>query len=491
MSLTYDEQTFAVAAVFSDNMVLQRDKPISVFGRGENGSVVSVSFCGLASQSRVKNGQWLITLPPRSATAPQEALTMTVTCGNAEQTFKNIAVGEVWLAGGQSNMELELKDCDTGAESLAQDITPNVRFYYTNKLTFEDENYFEAERSSRWKMFDREDAKCWSAVGYYFAKRIADDMGVTVGVIGCNWGGTSAAAWTSRESLFADRDVSIYVEDYDKNRNGRDDSEIIAEYRVIHAKNMTFENPWIDEPQCPANANSVGVLYNAMLLRVAPYTIAGVIWYQGENDDYRSKLYRKLLTAMIGEWRRVFRNAELPFLIVQLPIYQSTDWDKDSQSWQVTRLAQEMVYRTVKNTGLVIAMDLGEANDIHPKDKKNIGLRLARQALYLVYGMMTAKAANAPMLKDYYADGEKMILRVNGELTPPETAPTEFEIAGEDGVFRLARASIEGEIITLRSAEVPLPKHARYMWKNNPAVEIFGMNGLPLAPFTTEEGLVL
>jgi sialate O-acetylesterase len=491
MSLTYDNQTFSVAAVFSDNMVLQRGKAISVFGWGENGTVVSVSFCGLTAQGRVKNGQWLVKLPPQNATAPHESLEMTVKCGDLSKTFANIAVGEVWLAGGQSNMELELKDCGTGAESLARDVTPNVRFYYTNKLTFYDEGYFEAERGSCWKLFDSENGKCWSAVGYYFAKRIADSTGVTVGVIGCNWGGTSAAAWTSRESLLADKDVSIYVDDYDRGMGGRDEAEVVAEYREIHAKNMTFENPWIDEPQCPANANSVGVLYNSMLLRVAPYTIAGVIWYQGENDDFRSKIYRKLLTAMIGEWRRVFRNAELPFLIVQLPVYQSTGWDVDSQSWQIVRLAQELVYRSVKHTGLVIAMDLGEADDIHPKDKLNIGLRLARQALYLVYGMITAKAADAPLLKDFYAKSEKMILHVSGELIAPKLPPTEFELAREDGVFRPAIAQICGDTIVLSGADVTNPLHARYMWKNNPAVEVFGANGLPLAPFTTEEGLVL
>ena len=181
--------SFSPAAIFSSNMVLQRDKVVTVFGYGDDGSRVTVEIDGAKRTAAVRGGKWSLLLPPHGAA---DGLTMTVSCGEETKTFTNVAYGEVWLAGGQSNMELELRGC-TEKDALQNDKNPNVRYYYTNKMTLKEEDFFEREKNSCWNEFSPDTAFCWSAVGYFFAKELAAKLGVVVGVIGCNWGGTSAS----------------------------------------------------------------------------------------------------------------------------------------------------------------------------------------------------------------------------------------------------------------------------------------------------------
>lgn len=223
---------FKVASIFSNHMVLQRDKNIQIFGQGEDGQTVTVHFAGRDFQTRVKGGIWSVILPPMAAGTGYE---MTVACMGNEKYFSNIAIGEVWLAGGQSNMEYELQNCTNGKEMLLSDKTPNVRYYYTPKNAFMDEHFYEAEKNSTWSEFNEENAKIWSAVGYIFGKRLAKELGVTVGIIGCNWGGTSASCWLSEQSLCEDRDTNSYLEEYHKSIEGKSKEEQAREYREYEA----------------------------------------------------------------------------------------------------------------------------------------------------------------------------------------------------------------------------------------------------------------
>jgi len=497
---------FNVAAVFSSNMVLQRDRTVKIFGQGENDEIVTVTFLGKNYSEKVKKEKWTITLPPRAAGVGYD---MTVSCRNEEKKFNNIAIGEVWLAGGQSNMEFELNRCKGGEEMLKNDENKNVRFYYTNKIACMDEHFFEMEDSSGWSEFSEENASAWSAVGYVFAKNLATDLNVTVGIIGCNWGGTSASCWMSEESLREDEELNSYLEEYHKAIEGKTENEQIKEYREyeayaavwdkkcaeLYAKNpdtqweeaieICGENKWPGPMNCRNPFRPSG-LYQCMLQRIMPYTLQGFLFYQAESDDHKPRIYQKLLTRMIQQWREDWEDHTLPFLMVQLPMHRYKA-DPDKKNWCLIREAQMNTFQTVKNTGIAVVLDCGEFNEIHPKDKVPVGERLELQALYHVYHKISEQEAFGPIYKAFeYKDlgiefsfdyAEKGFM-IKGEAGG-------FEIAGEDKNYIEADVEIRGSKIFVSSVKVMNPMYARYNWINYGEVTIYGKNEIPLAPFRT------
>ncbi len=547
---------FCVAAVFSDHMVLQRDKNVKIFGEGEDGARVTVAFLGQRVETTVENGRWCAVLAPMAASGKKAAAsdsygdmfagdTMTVSCGSVVRTFADVAVGEVWLAGGQSNMELELQNCRGGMDFLANDINPGVRFYYTQKNACKDAHFYEAEKNSGWSTFDSERAKCWSAVGYFFAKRLAKQLGVVVGVIGCNWGGTSASAWMDKETLSRDAELKSYLDDYEAAVAGKSEEQQIAEYRAyekydaewnVRAAACYAENPamsW-DEvqrrcgenqwpgPMCCINPFRPAGLYECMLQRVMPYTLRGFIYYQGESDDHKPKMYERLFREMIAKWREDWEDLSLPFLMVQLPMHRYAA-DPDYRHWCLIREAQMRVFETVKNTGIAVILDHGEFNEIHPKEKEVVGERLALQAMWLVYGLCTKKSAFGPVYRDAVRRGAELLVRfdfaedgfvvcgrdakcggnrgfgaggVSGGGAAAKSTSTlsgdvtaeGFEIAGADKKFVPAQVFLDenhADVLRLFAEGIEKPVYARYCWTNYGEVNYFGKNGLPMAPFRT------
>lgn len=506
---------FKVAAVFSNHMVLQRDKDIQVFGEGVNGEQVTVTFAGESVTALVIKERWIATLSPKSAATD---LTMTVSCGKETIVFDDIAIGEVWLAGGQSNMEFELQNCTGGKDFLHNGTNSNVRFYYTQKYAYKDEDFYAAEQRSGWNRFSEMDAACWSAIGYLYAKRLAAELGVTVGIIGCNWGGTSASAWMDSKNLMDDVELRSYVDEYDEAVKGKTVEQQIKEYKeyqVFHAEwekksNAVYaKNPdatW-DEvqeicgpcqwpgPMCCIHPYRPGGLYECMLQRVMPYTLRGFIYYQGESDDHKPSMYYKLFSRMILQWRQDWSDLELPFLYVQLPMHRYKQ-DEDKKNWCLIREAQMQTYQMTRNTELAVCIDCGEFNDIHPKDKVPVANRLALLALSKVYGKLSEKEAMAPMyqslrkmdsslmLQFKNADDGFLVKDEEGNLRESKEAH-EFEIAGLDKEYKKAVAVIKNNQIILTSSEVSDPYYARYCWTNYGPVSVYGKNGLPLAPFRT------
>jgi sialate O-acetylesterase len=500
---------FKVAAVFSNHMVLQREKNIRIFGTGEDGETVTVTFLGNSYTAAVKQGEWSAVLLPQAA---GEGYEMTVSCGGRERKFHNIAIGEVWLAGGQSNMELELCNCKGGKEMLHNDKNPGVRFYYTPKNAYIDEHFLETEEQSGWKEFDGEAAKTWSAVGYIFGKKLAKDLDVTVGIIGCNWGGTSASAWMSEEGLSKDKDLASYLEEYYRAVEGKSEEEQVKEYREYEAYARVWdakcaalyaENPEIEwaevqeiigECRWPGPINCMspyrpGGLYHCMLQRVMPYTLRGFLYYQGESDDHKPLIYEKLLTAMIRRWREDWEDLTLPFLLVQLPMHRYKA-DPDIKNWCLIREAQMNTFRTVKNTGIAVILDCGEFNEIHPKDKIPVGERLELQALYHIYEKISGREAFGPIYKAfaYKGNGIELSFEYAEEGFLVRGKMGGFEIAGEDGRYVPAEAVINGSGIFLSSPDLDKPVYARYCWTNYGEVTVYGRNGIPLAPFRTHMG---
>lgn len=518
---------FRVASVFSNHMVLQRDKNVKIFGEGADGETVIVRFRGQTVKAVVENERWCALLAPMRASQRRQEKdgenadpygdlymgdTLTVECGAQTRTFADVAVGEVWLAGGQSNMEFELQNCRGGMDFLANDKNPGVRFYYTQKNAYKDAHFYEAERNSSWSTFDSERAKCWSAVGYFFAKRLAAELGVVVGVIGCNWGGTSASCWMDKETLARDAELKSYLEEYEAAVAGRSEEEQIAEYRayeeydaewnkraaVCYAEDPKMpwdevqrrcgENKW-PGPMCCINPFRPAGLYECMLQRVMPYTLRGFIYYQGESDDHKPRMYERLFREMIAKWREDWEDTSLPFLMVQLPMHRYAA-DPDYKHWCLIREAQMRVFETVKNTGIAVILDHGEFDEIHPKEKEAVGERLALQAMYHVYGLCTAKRAFGPVYRDAVRQGAELLASFDyaqdGFVIRADGAG--FELAGADKRFVPAKAApdaLQANVLRLSAQGVAEPVYARYCWTNYGEVNYFGKNGIPMAPFRT------
>ena len=495
------------AAVFSSNMVLQRGKNISVWGEADCDGTVRAEINGNCSETVAENGSWKLLLPPMQAGGPY---VMTLSLDGKEfAQFDNVMIGEVWLCGGQSNMELELQNAKDGKEELAS-LTADmpIRFYYTNKVCSVDEAK-EAEKHAGWGVCDKEGSRAWSAVGYHFAKKLSRELGVTVGLIGCNWGGTSGTNWIDTDHIRSCAETAPYMEEYDSLTKG-----ITAEeQKRVYDEYCEYDRKWNEKAaeyyklgdQCPPwselekilgknlwpgprndfNPFSPGKMFESMLMRVCPYTLAGFLYYQGESDDHRPKSYYTLLTMLIRIWRERWGDDRLPFIMVQLPCHRYKN-DPDFKNWPLIREAQMRTYLTVKNTGLAVALDCGEFNNIHPLDKKPVGERLCLQAEKLVYGMDVD--ADAPRFDSYTISGSVMTVNTvcaGKGLEAIGEELTGFELAGSDKVFFPARAELSGSSIMITSENVAKPLYARYAWSNYPEYSVCGENGLPLAPFRT------
>lgn len=494
--------------MFSDSMVLQREKCITIWGTGENGKRVTVSIGDNKAECTVKDGKWQCELLPMKAA---EGLTMTVTDGTDTITFTDIAVGEVWFCGGQSNMELEIQNAKDGAKYLAElnKDTP-IRYYYTPKVATAEEAETQGAQT-RWNRADSENSRNWSAVGLHFARKLSKELGVVVGLIGCNWGGTSASNWLDKESLENDKRISSYIEEYEEAIKGKTLDEQKAEYEgfLEHEKNWLAKAQefWKDDPGMswgqleekigvygwPGPKNEFNpfrpcAMYENMVKRVCPYTLRGFLYYQGESDDHKPDSYYVLLTTLIAKWREIWNDDTLPFIMVQLPMHKNAA-DPDYKHWCKIRSAQMKAFRTVKNTGIAVILDCGEFNEIHPKDKLPVGERLCLQAEKLVYSMNVD--AFGPIYKScIFKDGKAEVKFAHAENGfKVKGAIKGFEIAGEDGEFFPAQAAIGGGKALVWSEKVPSPKAVRYNWTNYGDVTVFGKNGIPMAPFSTSDDI--
>ena len=501
------------AAIFSDNMVLQRGKNVNIWGEGDEGALISAEIGNFSAQCRVEGGKWRIVLPPMEAGGPFELKisakeSLDDAAVTETRTFRNVMIGEVWLCGGQSNMELELQNCEGGKDELST-LTADipVRFYYTNKMGTV-EQAIEAEKTAGWGVCDPEGSKAWSAVGYFFARQLSAKLGVTVGLIGCNWGGTSASAWVDRKTLESRKDIRSYIDEYDKAVEGRSEAVQIKEYEEYQEYDRKWyerslevykedpdaswekvceicgENKW-PGPMCCVNPFRPTGLFESMIMRVCPYTLKGFLYYQGESDDHKPASYYTLFTGLIALWRECWGDDELPFIAVQLPAFKYKK-DPDYKHWCLIREAQMRAFKTVKNTGIAVITDCGELDNIHPVNKKTVGERLSLQAEALAYGLDVK--AFGPLYRSYvFKDGGMELLfdNVPGGFVLKEGSLSGFEIAGADKEFYPADAEVRGGRIFISSKQVSEPQYARYNWFNYPETFIYNDTGIPLAPFRT------
>jgi sialate O-acetylesterase len=422
----------SLAKIFSDNMVLQRDKEIKIWGHSNDNHAVTVVLGDNQVTVNPVNGVWESVLPPMQATESCEL--RVISYETDEQILvRNIAIGEVWIAGGQSNMEFDLKFDAEAADSIATANNPLIRFFDSPKVSYEghelDDDFSEY---GFWRICNSTNAPHFSAVGYYFAQQIFNSLKVPIGIVECNWGGTTASAWLDESYLAADEDLKVYLEKYQEAIKGLD----LEEYEKIVEQNRIFLNsdkmknlsdnlmagvytkeqleamltPEVMKAVTPIIGpkyfNRPAGLYHTMIEKIAGYSARGVIWYQGESDCFKANIYDKLFTALIKSWREAWQD-KLPFLFVQLAPFESWLF-ANGEEFPILREKQEHVSKTVSDTYMASIMDVGMRYDIHPKNKRTVGERLALLARGKVYGQKII--CEAPEVNRATRDNDRIII---------------------------------------------------------------------------------
>jgi sialate O-acetylesterase len=488
--------------LFSDDAVLQRSKAVPVWGTADEGEKVTVTIQGQEAAATTKDGKWLVTLKPLKAGGP---FTLTIT-GDKEGSpteFKNVLVGEVWVCSGQSNMQWTLNNTVGAKETIEASADPMLRLFSVPGRTSQTElTDIQAEafplKAGRnvWKEAGPNTVPSFSAVGYYFGRDLRKALDVPVGLISSSVGGTPAEAWTRRSALESEPSLKNLFEDDARAMAAY--PELMERYKSAVEKQKQAaaeakekgENP-PPAPRAPAGPNSTSrpsVLYNAMIAPLQPYAIAGTIWYQGESNAGRAYQYRSLFSTMIKSWREAWNQGEFPFLFVQLAPYMKIVSQPGDSDWAELREAQLQTSHAVPNTAMAVITDVGEENDVHPRNKAPVGARLALAARAVAYGEKLAYSG--PQLARMTVKNGAVVLEfthVGGGLVAKDGPLTGFAIAGSDAAFVNAEAVIEGDTIVVRSPTVPNPVAVRYGWANYPLGNLWNKDGLPASPFRTDE----
>jgi len=449
-------------AVFGDHMVLQQQTEAAVWGWAEAGEEVTVTLGEAKATTKAgDDGKWMTKIATPAAGGPHEL----VVKGKNEVKLTDVLVGEVWIASGQSNMEWPVMRSTNAADEIKAADHPQIRMIKVGRNPSDkllDDFKFvpnPAGATSGWAVCTPETVPNFSAVGYFFARKLNQELGVPVGIVSSNWGGTIAEAWTSRETLESDPEW----------------------FGPILERGQVFK---------PDNPNQPSVLYNSMLKPLVPYAIRGAIWYQGESNVGRAEQYAKLFPAMIADWRKSFGQGDFPFLFVQLAPYMY-DRQNKKNTGQLAELweAQLKTLTASPNTGMSVTTDIATITDIHPPNKQDVGLRLALWALGTTYGKSDL-VYSGPLYDSMAIEDARIRIKFKhtggGLVAPSEKPLTHFQIAGEDQKFVPSKAEIDGETIVVSSPEVPKPAAVRFAWEDTAEPNLFNKAGLPASPFRTD-----
>jgi sialate O-acetylesterase len=469
-------------AVFSDHMVLQQGAPVRVWGTASPGEEVRVEFQGQALQSRAaENGKWAAWLRPLVAGGPLEMkINSTV--------IRDVLVGEVWLSSGQSNMEFKVQQALNHDEEAARANYPLIHLFQVKRAVMDQPA---DDVVGTWQVCTPETVKTFSAVHYFFTRHLQDNLHVPMGMIESDWGGTPAQSWTSKEALSADPALKFIGDYWESVLTRYPDTKKAWDQRVATWEKTAADAkaagatvpPRPGAPEGPGHPNTPAGLRNGMIAPLVPYGIRGVIWYQGESNagtDQHAYNYRRLFATMIEDWRNRWGQGNFPFLFVQLANYQTNG------RWPVLRESQSETLR-LANTGMAVTLDIGDSKDIHPKNKQDVGLRLALAARAIAYGqaleysgpVYRVATPEGGALRVYFTHADGMAARGGGELKG-------FEVAGADGKFVAAEARVDGETVVASSPSVPAPVTVRYGWADDPGCNLVNRAGLPASSFRSE-----
>jgi len=480
----------ALPAIFSDNMVLQQNTKVAIWGKSQPNAEVELLGSWMNEKIRTTadaTGNFMFWVETKSA-LPIESRHFDVRDKTGSVTFNNVVFGEVWLAGGQSNMAWQLDQTTRGDDYIRESRNENIRFYHTPHYYFEGDRIRE---KGEWVEASPETMPRLSAVAYHFAKNLQKSLNVPVGVILCYKGGTPAESWMSQESLEKHGFWDAIFERY----SGRVKSTYEKDYQQFLIDNRAYQNavrrgetPATRRPSEPMGwrhpQRPVG-MYEFMLKPLMPFTVKGFLWYQGEADATRAQQYERLFPQLIADWRSDFKIPNAPFLFVQLTGYHHPVHPE--YAWGNLRYAQWKTAQTVPNTAMVVITDIGDKKDIHPMEKQPVGYRLYLAALAKAYDQKVI--FQGPEFRSKTISGNKIILsfdHIASGLKSSDGEPLrDFEIMDANGKFRPAQAKIIGHTIEIWNDKVKQPKHVRYAWKNWVYTNLVNSEGLPAVPFKT------
>lgn len=457
-----------LASIFGDSMVLQRELPVPVWGWADKGETVTVAFGDQKKTAQAgDDGRWMVKLDALTASADGQTLTVS---GSSMVELKDVLVGEVWICSGQSNMEWSLSRTLNSKEEIAASDFPNIRLFDVRGHIISP--VAKDEAPGQWLASSPQSTPGFTAVGQFFGRRLHKEIGVPIGLVGSNWGGTRIEPWTSPAGFHS-----------------------VPELKDIAAKVDAYT------AETKVNPGAPSAIYNAMVHPLAPFAMRGAIWYQGESNGGEGESYFHKKQALVNGWRKLF-NPDLAFYWVQLANFRAaTDDPAGGDGWARLRDAQTKAL-SIKHTGMAVIIDIGEANDIHPRNKQDVGDRLAQWALHQTYGKKDL-VPSGPLFKSQQIEdgqvrlsfkhvgsglivGKKTGLERTAEVKAGKLA--RFAVAGEDKQWHWADAKIDGEDVVVSSPDVAKPVAVRYAWSMNPeGANLYNREGFPASPFRTDD----
>lgn len=480
-------------SIFGNHMVLQQKMADKVWGTADPGESITVTIADQTKTTKAGNdGKWSVTLDPLPAGGPH---TLTIK-GSNTVTYDDVLVGEVWICSGQSNMQWSVGQAnDADLESLTAKY-PKIRLISVPQVgTQQPRDDFHGS----WEPCTPDSVKSFSAVGYFFGRQLYQTLDVPIGLIDDAWGGSAAEAWVNREILEKDERFKPLIDRWVGMENNLASAKEkyqtdIARYREEAEKARSEGKP---APRPPANPEDVmrgnarpGNIYNGVLKPTIGYGIHGVIWYQGESNASRAYQYRDLFPLMIKSWREEWGIGNFPFYWVQLADFREEKPNPEESDWAELREAQTMTMSKLPNTGEAVIIDLGEAQDIHPRNKQGVANRLARWALAQDYGVIVPY--HSPIYQSMEKKDGKIVVKfdhVGSGLKPFDIPqPKGFAIAGADKKFVWASAKVVGpDRVEVWADGVSDPVAVRYAWADNPVCNLYSRDGLPVTPFRTDD----
>lgn len=475
--ITGDFGGLQLSEIYTDHMVLQREQPVRIEGKANAGEKVTVTFAGQKLKAVTgTNGKWSVNLQPMPAGGPY---TLTVATRTVKKEFRDVLVGEVWLCSGQSNMEFYLNWSAEARQEVPQSTNDRIRLYDMKARWRTDARAWDASvldslnrlqyyRTDGWEACMPETAGDFSAVAYFFGKKLQDSLQVPVGLI-CNAiGGSPAEAWVDRQTL--EYEFPAILRNWKQNDFIQDWVRGRAALNVKESADKLQRHPY--EP-C--------YLYEAGIRPLGAFPVKGVIWYQGESNAHNVEAHARLFHLLVDSWRRHWQQPELPFYFVQLS-------SLNRPSWPWFRDNQRRLMGEIPHTGMAVSSDRGDSLDVHPKSKRDVGERLAAWALNRTYGWQQV-VPSGPLYRSVRFEGRTAYLSFDYAqgMTTADGGPLRvFEVAGPDGVFHPAHAEIVGEEVKVWSRDVQEPKVVRYAWQPFTRANLVNGSGLPASTFRTE-----
>jgi sialate O-acetylesterase len=473
-------------ALFSDNMVLQQNARLPIWGWADEGEQVTVSFRNSKATTVAEAGKWQVTLGSFKAGGPDQL----AVSGKNTITLTNVMVGEVWVCSGQSNMEWPLSSSFEAQADIAASASSMLRLFTVPRLKSDEP---QTDVKAAWVESNPEITPKFSAVAYYFGRSLQAARKVPVGLIHTSWGGSPAEVWMRRQVLEANPEYKKSIldkYDADLKKYQEDLTQFEKEQGELKRQGQTSDKK---APQRPNWKPSE--LYNGMIAPLLPYAIKGAIWYQGESNASRAYQYRSLFADMIRNWRQDWKQGDFTFLAVQL-----APWDKNKKrsleeitatpgdsDWAELREAQVLATQTLPKVGMVVITDVGDKDDIHPTRKRPVGERLALAARGIAYGEKVVYSG--PIYKSMKINGDRAVLTFNHAGRGLEARDGQlkgFSIAGADQKFVWAKAEVRGNKVIVSSPQASTPAAVRYGWADYPVVNLWSKDGLPASPFRTD-----